>query len=397
MKDNNNKYTLLLPTFNRPEDLARLLRFLADQQALFPVIVLDSSSAENQEKNAKTVFELSHKLDIRIECFDSSMSPWEKFWRGSQLVKTQFASLCADDDLVLVSSINPLIRYLEDNPDYSVAHGWYFNFYLNGAFGLTDIVYKGKSIDEEDPIERLTHLFSNYEAITYGVHRTIVLQEALGRMRQLNSLLGRELLGGAIAAISGKIARLPVLYAGRSLAPSAPYVNWHPIEFLLTSVQSLFDEYAKYRLLLLESYTAQFGQPSDAITQYVDLAHLRYLSQYLNPEVVEHLIQGIRQKLPRQDIVNGMWPILTQKQGLAGKLQKSGLLQRIRRNLFPWVRYYHFKKLFSSSSSLFRTNSMTKTGTNRNYEIYNDFVQRAIPICSKNNLNELISVLNLYE
>jgi hypothetical protein len=217
----------------------------------------------------------------------------------------------------------------------------------------------------------------------------------LGRMRNLQSMLGRELLGGAIAVILGKVARLPILYAGRSLGPSASYVNWHPIEFLVSSPQSLFNEYIKYRELLLELYSSLIQLPSEEIINQIDMAHLRYLSEYLKPEVVDYLINKTRHDVPREEIVNGLWPILAPKVGLAKTIQANAKLQKLRRSLFPWLRYYHFKRVLTPS--LHRVGAVTEGGVVRNYEIYKEFTDNLTLDFPKNTLSELIEVLNSYE
>jgi glycosyltransferase domain-containing protein len=365
-----NRFTLIIPTYNRPGDLGRLLRFLAYQKATFPILVLDSSTPANKARNFEQTRGLL--LDLRIERFDTEMPPWEKFWRGSEMVETDYSSLCADDDLVLVAAIAPLLDYLDKNPDYSVAHGWYFNFYLNGALGLTGIAYKGRSIEENDPLDRLHHLFANYEALSYGLHRTTVLREALSCVQGLHSMLGRELLGGAVAVVVGKAARLPLLYAGRSLGPSASYVNWHPAEFLLSSPQSLFDEYKTYRALLLESYKGTGRLVTDEVVKLIDLAHLRYLSDYFKPEVIDYLICQSRQGADREKIVGGMWPILAGKTGLEGNLQRNAFLRKLQKRFFPWVRGYHVRKVLSPKAHEVLA-ATTVSGKARNYEIYEQF------------------------
>ena len=256
------RYTLIVPTYNRPEDLGRLLRFLAFQEAPFPVLVLDSSRPELHELNVAAC--RNPAVKVTLKRFDPAIPPWEKFSRGAELVETEFASLCADDDLVLVSGIRAVVDFLAENADFSVAHGWYFSFYLRGALGLTKIVYRSPTLGADDPIERLWHLFSNYEAVTYGVHRTEILRKSLSLVQGVQSMLWRELLEGAVAAVSGKIARLPVLYAGRSLGPSGPYVDWHPIDFLIRSPQALLEDYMRYRKALLEHYR-DCGHPSDGL------------------------------------------------------------------------------------------------------------------------------------
>ena len=80
-------YTLVVPTYNRPEEFGRLLRFLASQKADFPVLVLDSSRPEVHERNVATTRGLA--LDLRFERFDPAMPPWEKFRRGAEMVRTE--------------------------------------------------------------------------------------------------------------------------------------------------------------------------------------------------------------------------------------------------------------------------------------------------------------------
>lgn len=366
-------YTLVIPTYNRPEDLGRLLRFLAHQKAPFPVLVLDSSRPEIHEQNTAACRELA--LDLRLERFDPAMPPFEKFWRGAELVRTEFSSLCADDDLVLVSSIGTIVDFLAGNPDCSVAHGWYFNFYLSaGALGLTGIAYRGASVDASDPVDRLHQLFRNYEALTYGVHRTSVLRRVLSHVQSVESMLGRELLGGGLAVIAGKAARLPVLYAGRSLGPSAPYVNWHPVDFLAGSPQHLFGEYVRYRAKLLEYYD-ECGYPAgnrDELVKLIDLVHLRYLSEYFTPKVLDYMIEQTRKGRSRQEIMGGVWPVLLERGGLEGALQRNRSLRRLRDRFAPWLRGYHIRKI--TRAHAYRTVRMTSApGAQRDYHVYPEF------------------------
>jgi hypothetical protein len=84
------QYSLLIPTYNRPAHLARLLRFLERQQATFRIAVLDSSAEEARRANREAV--RASGCDVRHLEFDSAIPPFEKFWRGAMQVETPFAS-----------------------------------------------------------------------------------------------------------------------------------------------------------------------------------------------------------------------------------------------------------------------------------------------------------------
>lgn len=389
-----NNYTLVVPTYNRAEDLGRLLRFLERQNAPFPILVLDSSRPEVHQLNVETCRSLSAKVTLRR--FDTEISPWEKFSQGVEMVETEFSSLCADDDLVLVPGIRGVVDFMAANADVSVAHGWYFNFYLSGALGLTQVIYRSPTIGAQDPIERLWQMFSGYEAVTYGVHRTQVLRQSLAAVQGVQSMLWRELLGGAVAAVSGKIARLPLLYAGRSLGPSASYVNWHPVDFLITSPQALLEDYLRYREKLLAHYResghSTLGEPSAAAQ--IDLIHMRYLSEYFKPKVLDYLYHEIRNGRSRAEIMGGVWPVLLERQGLEGAMQRSSVLRRLRDRFAPWLRGYHVRKV--TRKLAYRTESATTaSGSPRDYHVYDEF-QGQLDSGSLD-VNELLKVLRSYE
>lgn len=329
-------FTLIIPTFNRPLVLAQLLNYLARQKATFPVLVLDSSGDDAKAANAALIGGGSLRLDVRLLSFDSSITPFEKFWRGSEAVETAFCSFCADDDVVMLDAIPLLVGHLNAHADVSAAHGLYFTFYATDHIGITSIVYAGASFAGATSLVRFTELFRRYEAVTYAVYRTGVMRHALKAVLPIESMLARELLGSALTVIAGKVARLPILYYGRSLHPSWPYENWHPIDFLISSPQALFDDYARYRPVLVEALTKDTRRrhaPANML-KVVDLTHLRYMADYVNPVVMDFVIEEVLAGTPKAEIMKGVWPRLTAgppvpKRASIGDALR-GLLQRLR-------------------------------------------------------------------
>lgn len=364
------RYTLVVPTYDRPEQLARLLRSLAYQGAAFPVVVLDSSREDVQARNAAACAKSG--LDVRVERFASDIPPWEKFRNGVRALRTEYSSLCADDDLLVVSAAGRLLEFLDCHRDYSAAHGWYFHFHLDGALGLTGIAYQGAPIDQDEPLPRLHSLFRRYEPLTYAIHRTEVMAEALERGSSLRSMLGCELLGAAIAVLAGKVMRLPLLYLGRSLGLSGDYFDWHPAEFLLSSPQSLFEEYARYRAALLASYMASGRAVTEREVRIVDLVHLRYLGEYLRPEVIDYLLDQLPLGTPRNEVMDGMRPLLARKTGLEGRLQRSRMLRDLLRRFAPSMRAHHVRRILGLAK--YSTERQTAaSGKARKLEIHHSF------------------------
>ena len=394
-----DKFTLIVPTFNRPAELARLLAYLAGHRVSFPILVLDSSTPDVQHANRVAVE--ANACNITLKSFDSSVSPWEKFWQGSKLVETDYCSLCADDDLIMPGSLDQIVQFLEANADHAVAHGWYFTFYDNVHIGITASVYRAGSLNQEDPVERLFELFKNYEAVTYGVYRTAVMRSALGDVQDVGSMLGKELLGGALSVVHGKTARLPIFYYGRSHAPSHPYMHWHPLDFLISSPEKLYSDYGQYRRILLACFSStgytRFSQAE--LATIVDLIHFRYLADYVKPAVMEFLVEQAIARTPRLETMQGMWSVLAREndKSVSGIAGGSWWIRRIRDRFFPKIRAHHLKR--HAAASQHRTvNSHTPGGRPRDYLFYSDFLAslKADPALEKE-IDAIVLALNCYE
>lgn len=392
------RYTLVVPTYNRPADLARLLSYVENHRLDCPVLVADSSEPAIAQANAEAVART--RADVRLERFDPDTSPWVKFWRAAELVTTPYCSMCADDDLVVPGSLTTLVDHLEAHPDYSAAHGWYFTFYDNGHIGITSSVYRGASIDGEEPLERLYALFRQYEAVTYAVYRTEVAKAVLGGVQPLRSMLGRELLGGALTVAAGKTARLPVFYYGRSLAPSQPYSHWHPLDFLVSSPDGMWRDYAAYRSILLEALV-QGGRTRYAreeLAILIDLVHLRYLADYVKPPVMDYLVEQKMARREKPQIMQGLWAVLagTVDTGVARALTGNRWVRRIRDRFFPRIRSHHLKRMMAPSSEG-KVQSTTASGKAREYLLYPEFLSSVAGEPVEGDIGAIIAAIDRYE
>jgi len=315
--------TLVIPTFNRPELLGRLLRYLELQSAPCPVLVLDSSAPADKSKNAAAVAAV--KLNVTCIEYDPALPPFAKFLEGMRVVDTPFMSLCADDDVVVVPALAEIVDFMERNEDYSVAHGYYFNFLdENHRAGKSDVAadsqkakpvtkitslfYHSPSLNDADPFERLIQFFRRYEALTYGVYRTPVAREVYELAQPVASILARELLTGALTVAAGKTARLKTIYYGRNTGPSARYKNWHPLEWLATDPSGLFGEYMHYRSVLKDYLVRHNAERTEQeVARLIDLIHLRYLIPFLRPDFLDFVLRKNLEKLTPEQMVPEVW------------------------------------------------------------------------------------------
>lgn len=298
-------YTLVIPTYNRPALLQRLLEYLARQQWKFPVLVLDSSGPEALAKNREAASLAPH---VRHVTFDSSTDPYAKMRDGMAMVETPYCSLCADDDLVVPAAIERCVRALERDPQAAVAHGYYFNFKETSVFELSYVVYRGPSIEDETPLARLRRLFAKYEAVIYGVYRTPVARRMFRDVQTLDTVLARELITGAITALAGKCLRLPAFYYGRNTDESMSYSEWHPHQILAQQPERLFTTYPAYRERVLEALHEFDPQaPEPASGHVVDLIMLRYLDA--PPEILDFIVDLKLQGKQPEQIVRRVWDV----------------------------------------------------------------------------------------
>ncbi|OGY52178.1 MAG: hypothetical protein A3J59_03435 [Candidatus Buchananbacteria bacterium RIFCSPHIGHO2_02_FULL_56_16] len=208
--------TIIIPTYNRPGYLRRILDYYELKSCPYDIIVADSSRPEVKLQNRTTV-ENHRQLNIRfLDSFSPDLNPWYKHPRVISTVTTEYLSFCADDDFILLDGIMAGLNFLKTNPDFVVAHGQYFDFHLKKTsadepeFSWRLGGYDSPSVDTDEPAERLRAHLDHYNPTFYGVHRTAVASVAYRALLdfKVDPILFGELLSSAITVIYGKIKRL---------------------------------------------------------------------------------------------------------------------------------------------------------------------------------------------
>lgn len=271
----SDRLTILVPTFNRPADLKRLVDYLSQAPAPPAIVVLDSSARNVRAANAKAI--AGAGAGILHREFDQEIQPFDKFLAGAESVTTPFAMLCADDDIVFVDQLETLVAALEVESDAVAAHGRYLGFTAGSTIDVERVIYDAPSVTGGSAAMRIARLLDRYEATTYALHRTAALRRALAAAATAPSMLFRELLGGLTAAAEGSILRLPEFSHARNLGPSGRYERWQPLEFAFRAPGDLIMEYAHARSLLAGRLP---NVSRDAAMRVIDLAHLNYFVQY---------------------------------------------------------------------------------------------------------------------
>src|SRR5258708_3922935 len=121
-----SRFTLLIPTYNRSAYLRSQVAYLTARRVEFPIHVLYSSPEPALSENRGMISRAG--LDITHKIYDPTITIWTKLARGIEAIETPYSSFCADDDVLFTGVLNECLDFLDANPTFVAAHGYYINF-----------------------------------------------------------------------------------------------------------------------------------------------------------------------------------------------------------------------------------------------------------------------------
>lgn len=276
-----NLHTVVIPTFNRPALLRRLVRYYSLKAPWLKILVLDSSNPQLAGENMAATALMGSSCEYRI--FDQSTPMAVKISRGLDSVETSTVSLCADDDLVLPTMLKTASEFLANSPEYVCAHGLYLNFTVNGSAVTLTKEYCGPSIEDTNGVERVFSLMQNYESLFYAVYRTSHLKNIFDGVSRQKTLHYQELFQSVASLFIGKTKRFPSIYAARqSCDPAEPERDkWQTYYWFADNADDFIAQYGRYREDLCDFVTANRCCPHltrEKCKMVLDLSHATYFS-----------------------------------------------------------------------------------------------------------------------
>ena len=276
--------TLVIPTRNRPNFLFRLLSYLQTETHFFKILIADSSSEDILSKNKNTIENFSMNVHYLVESYNSDpkMPAYTKLQAATHEIKTPYACIIADDDIFDVQIIRKCLHFLEKNKEYSACHGKFVGFSPDKSkYALTHIEYDGDSLDNDNTAKRVLDYFMNYEAIFYAVFRTPVIKNAFDFAITQPSAMYAELAVGFIAVISGKVERLPEVFAYRWPQIGSYHRNfyWEPLSYIEDKAQAFFEDFWIFRNSAIEQWnnSNQLSIDKNQMEKIITYAFLGYL------------------------------------------------------------------------------------------------------------------------
>ena len=289
--------TIVIPTYKRYPFLKRLLKFYKSYNLPINILILDSTPELPYDEE---LIKLLSKNNILWKKYDSDITYWDRISDGIKYIKTDYVTLCADDDFIIPEALIPCMDFLKRNIDYSSSHGLYFN-HKNASqskdrgFSIGPLYSSGRSADEDTSIERITAYLSGetFYYPLYAVHRSetfrLIWTETKDYVSDWNL---HELFSSCLSLIYGKMKILPLFYSSRE--PNTYKVNdyeMHTRTFSKSKVDKAIEGIAKH-IMIIENLSRK---DSEKISENAFEIYLDRSENKLNNKV--SIWQNIRQKV----------------------------------------------------------------------------------------------------
>jgi glycosyltransferase domain-containing protein len=292
--------TIVIPTYNRPEQLAKTVRLLRRHSPPLPIIVADGSYEEYSSRNATC-----REIGTDIEYFQLPSEPSEiplhnygrRVRKALAQCTTPYTAICADDDLLIPENAIRAAEFLEDNPQYVGCHGHYLQFeYAAGTIKTPNVEYQGPSIDANEIGARLIQLFSQYEALFYAVFRTNTIRVLMEQCQKPKPPLWPEIYHSTSAVVAGKIHRNNAIFCLRNIGDAphhsadSTFVNFG--QWIAADFDGFLEHYRKYRACVLD-WSSPNADPHN-LRRTIDLAFITYIgSEFDRPYWIDRCAETV--------------------------------------------------------------------------------------------------------
>ncbi len=324
--DRCGKHTLVIPTFNRPALLKKLIQYYRDRASWIDLLILDSSRSDIAQQNAKAMS--IYASGVSHVVFPEDVVVVSKLSDGLQLVRTPYVSFCGDDDLVFPNGLCQAISFLHGHLDYVSAHGLYLNFRSEGRDIFLSIEYAAPGIEAAHSGARVFRLCQKYESLFYAVFRIADAREIITSLNAVSTIHFQELFQSVAAVTIGKVKRLPVIYGARRSGPPAQEYRdkWQTYSWFADDPAELLAHYRIYSEMLWKFYQAHAPEPQSSQHEFLrmlDLAHAVYFASGCPPD---YFYSKLRHLWPHD-------PYL--RVGRLDALQEASRLVAVKRALLP--------------------------------------------------------------
>jgi glycosyltransferase domain-containing protein len=268
MKDCSiRRLTMVVPTYNRPQFLLRLLTYASETSLPSRIVVMDSSDPGDQAKNEAMAGCFRGRLDLKYRHVRTSLL--EKLWLGVDMAESEYVCFWADDDLQVAAGLESCVEFLEVNPDYASCTAGFLSIRTRRQPELISITTHPIR-NEPDPTVRLANWSKSSYSTFYSVYRRQVLSKCLTVTKTSSSYESCRIIPEI------QLGQLSVLLGlqGSTSAVSIVY-QMHPANDSRTipavKNHSTFEaDYNRYRAGMVQLLGTEFGVVEANAAQVID-------------------------------------------------------------------------------------------------------------------------------
>ncbi len=275
-----NFITVVIPTYNKSQRLARTLKYLLDLKQDFRILIADSS-VEPVSPEVKGLLKNSR---LQYYKYIPEEYVFRKILNTLEKVETPYVVIWADDDLLAPFFFDKYVAFLEANKDYSVVHGESFGFQLRDKKPSIAWIYPypQRSYTTNNISERLLDYFDNYTTTFYSIQRTGNLRHNMAYCVDGSfDYFFTELLLSCLTIIQGKVRKIRNFYMLRECF-NTQLKNYKNIDISeRLSSDNFRPQYEKLILILSSELSHYAGIDILEAKKIIELAFWDYASRNL--------------------------------------------------------------------------------------------------------------------
>lgn len=255
-----HRYSLIIPTHERPDYLRRALAYFRDFAA--EVLVCDSSAAP-----------YCGELPAEVRYFHlPGMRFPDKMLQGLEAATAPYVAVCADDDFLVQGAVEKGVSLLQESPQLQAVIGNYafFNKKFDGRF-YPLYAQRQAVIFNQRPDENARNFFSNYHMLLWALFTKEALHEAYGVVRdaRLSNDNFIEFILGCICCARGGLAIMEDLWGVREVNVGDHWGRRHPNLSTIASDESIQRDLQKVTALVdARSFAGMTSLAFDSYTSF---------------------------------------------------------------------------------------------------------------------------------
>lgn len=169
-ESSNESLTILIPTYNRPKYLERVLTYFNNFKYFKPYIFVLDSSFENNKIVNEAIIKSFNNGKVKYYHFDSSINFFTKLNFGIEKIVTDYVALCADDDFLTEEGVMESVKILEKNKELYSVKGK--NLYFIESMSKLKEYDFFEGLYEDNVVKRLKHITEGFvPSLIYQVFR----------------------------------------------------------------------------------------------------------------------------------------------------------------------------------------------------------------------------------